>query len=257
MSVQEPEELISRLNRAGTLEDTDISLLDFDLVAIDEPHFVNCFAADARFVGGNLGGSRWRNCHFVRCEFVSTKFDHANFENCKFFDSGEAKGCTFRYCDLSHVQFVNCDLSLAELAGCDIFEISISTSRVRGAVFERCKTSRSFGKRIRTAAKLSECDFVDASLVGVDLTGCNFQKCDLSGANLSGAELVDCDMLESNLSHVDLHKADLSGADLRGCRLDGFQLPTLRAFQGVRVSASEQHHLLQSIGVEVSVDADR
>jgi fluoroquinolone resistance protein len=49
---------------------------------------------------------------------------------------------------------------------------------------------------------------------------------------------------------------DLSGADLRGADLSGIDLHELQNFSGMHVSASQQHHLLRSIGVDVFADEE-
>ena len=43
-------------------------------------------------------------------------------------------------------------------------------------------------------------------------------------------------------------------ADLRGADLTGFDLQDIKSFSGLQISASQQHHLLRSLGIDVFAD---
>ncbi|MDU6729709.1 MAG: pentapeptide repeat-containing protein, partial [Bradyrhizobium sp.] len=58
----------------------------------------------------------------------------------------------------------------------------------------------------------------------------------------------------SDLSHAALRLADLSGADLRGADLTGFDLQDIKSVSGLQISASQQHHLLRSLDIDVFAD---
>jgi fluoroquinolone resistance protein len=247
-------ELTSQLLRDGTIRGADISSLDLDLIAVDEPVFESCTAVDARFRGREARGFVWRNCRFVNCEFVSSPLANAVFEQCQFFDGERGKGATFRFCDLSHARFGSCDLSLSTCLGCDLFDVRFESCRMRGASLEKCSFSRKYGKITRNSARLLDCNLIDARLKGIDLSGCVVLRCDLAQADLSETNLGNCDLQGCDLAEADLSDSDLSGADLRGAKLDGFALTRLRRYQGMRVSASQQHHLLRGVDIDVFPD---
>jgi len=64
-------------------------------------------------------------------------------------------------------------------------------------------------------ADLSERDFSEQDLTGVDLSGANLERTNFTAAKLAGANLSG-----ANLRHAQLHLTDLAGANLRGANLE-------------------------------------
>ena len=125
---------------------------------------------------------------------------------------------------------------------------------MRGANFETSVFTLSAGRRRLTSARFTDCRLTDALLNRLDLSSCKFTDCDMVGIALNGTRLVNAVIKDCALISPELSQADLSGADLSGSRLDGVNLTQLRAYAAMVVSASQQHHVLQSLGIEVSPD---
>ncbi|MGJ5204122.1 pentapeptide repeat-containing protein [Bradyrhizobium sp. HKCCYLR20261] len=250
------------LQRTGGLVGADLSDFSFDDDLPDSARFEDCSASATRFVGGDLATSRWTRCRFSACEFANVNMSGAHFEDCRFFDTAASAGCTFRFCDLRGAVFRNCDLMLATFNACDLWDVTFSDCRMSGATFEkpafafRSPRATKAKKAVRLAGMFERCRLDNAVLREADLSSLRILDCDLSGAELQGTSLVNASLRGSNLGNAALRLADLTGADLRGADLSGFDLQAIQSFSGLQVSASQQHHLLRSLGIDVFADED-
>lgn len=249
------DDLIDLLSRVEVVEGVDLSALKFEALESGEEYvFQNCALKDARIKGDGLRGSHWIDCQFENCEFGGVDLREAVFENCQFFDAKTATGALFRFCDMKEARFKSCDLSMSNLTGCTAFEAEFSKCKMPGFTLEKTDFSREFGNLMRNAVCFGHCNMIDANLCEADLSTCVIKHCDLSDADLSFANLRSAEITECNLYAVDFKQSDLSGCDLRGSALDGFVLAAVKDYQGLQISASQQHLLLNSIGIDVSPD---
>jgi len=249
------EEIDETLAANGCVEGIDLSLLDFASLARDDEYgFERCVVRDVHIKSDALRGSVWRDCQFLNCTFKGCDVREAVFENCHFFNAETAEGSTFRFCELEGTRFVSCDLSVGGLFGCHAFDVEFSDCKMVGFQIEKSNFSRDFGKLKRNVATFNACSLMDANFKEADLSSCVIKDCDLSDADLSSAILVGAEITACNLYGVDFKDCDLSGTDLRGSRLDGFDLTAVRSYQGMQVSAGQQHLLLTSIGIDVFAD---
>ncbi len=240
----------------------DLSAFSFDDETPDCAQFEDCTAVATRFVGAELPASQWARSRFQLCEFANVNLAGARFDNCHFFDADGAKGCVFRFCDLRGAVFRNCDLMLATFNACELWDVTFSDCRLSGAAFEkpafafRSPRPPKSKKAVRQAGSFERCRLDNAVMRESDLSSLRLLDCDLSGAELQSTSLVNASLRGSNLSNAALRLADLSGADLRGADLSGFDLQDIQSYSGLQISASQQHHLLRSIGVDVFADDD-
>ncbi|GLH77738.1 hypothetical protein SSBR45G_26460 [Bradyrhizobium sp. SSBR45G] len=260
MSDPDHDSLVRRLRQTGRLAKADLSALSFDEDWPDSLHFDACSAEASRFVGGELQASAWTTCRFARCEFANVSFTGARFEDCRFFDGDGTHGCTFRFCDLRGASFRNCDLMLSMFNVCELWDVTFSNCRMSGVTFEKpafafnsARPAKS-KKPVRLAGTFEHCRMDNAIIREANLSSLRLTDCDLSGAELHGTSLVNASLRGTNLSNASLRLADLSGADLRGADLSGFDLQDVQSFAGMQVSASQQHHLLRSLGLDVFPD---
>ena len=84
-------------------------------------------------------------------------------------------------------------------------------------------------------------------------------ECDLSASRFREAVLIDADLQGADLRGCDLFQAvtagaKLRGADIRGAQVSGLNLNELASFDGLKVSADQQHLLLSALGVDVRSD---
>ncbi|MGJ4992984.1 pentapeptide repeat-containing protein [Bradyrhizobium sp. HKCCYLS3077] len=250
------------LQRNERLVGVDLSEFSFDDDLTESAQFEDCSATVTRFVGGDLATSRWTRSRFSACEFANVNLSGAQFEDCRFFDTAGTAGCTFRFCDLRGAVFRNCDLMLATFNACDLWDVTFSDCRMSGATFEkpafafRLPGGTKGKKAVRLAGMFERCRLDNAVLREADLSSLRILDCDLSGAELQGTSLVNASLRGSNLGNAALQLADLTGADLRGADLSGFDLQALQSFSGLQVSASQQHHLLRSLGIDVFAEED-
>ena len=250
------------LRRHNKIADADLSGLSFDGDTFESAHFDNCSAADARFVGGDLLSSAWIKCRFTKCQLSNLNLAGARFENCRFFDSESTRGCLFRFCNLRGATFDICDLTLSSFSVCELCDVRFADCRMSGVTFEKPSfafTSRSSARSkrpVRLAGSFERCNMTNAIIKSSDFSSLKIIDCNLAGAELEGTLFVNASLRGTNLTNASLRMADLSGADLRGADLSGLDLNELQSFSGMQVSASQQHHLLRSIGVDAFPDED-
>jgi fluoroquinolone resistance protein len=245
--------IANAMNRDGVVTGIDLGGLAFEDLDLEEPKFEQCRASSAIFKGGALNGSVWRNCQLLACQFASVEFREALFDRCRFVHLENRKGSQFRFCDFDCARFLNCDFSLVSFTRCAFFNTTFSKCRLRGAALEAPKFSRSYGRKVvRNAATFDECNLRDVFFDGANLSNCTLRSCDLSEANMARVNLANSDLTGSIMENADLEGADLSGCDLRNARLAGIDLRVLAAYRGLMISASQQHHLLSALGIEVS-----
>jgi fluoroquinolone resistance protein len=249
------EDIKARVERDGGCSDCDLSGFDFeDLANSDNLTFANCKLSKTTLRGDALSSSKWENCTFLECQFVGTQLRDSVFLRCSFFDADQTTGSQFRFCDIVRACFVECNLSLSKLLRCDAFEVVFRDCMMRGIVFEATTFHHKIGAKFFNKAIFERCRLTDATLASLNLTGSEWRECDLTDANLSETRFVNAELCECDLTGADVEDADFSGADLRKSRLSGFSLTDIAGYASMRVSAREQHHLLQSLGIEVWPD---
>lgn len=260
MSARDHDAIRGALQRGEDLIAADLSEFSFDDEPLEAARFEDCSAGSTRFVGGELASSHWTRSRFNQCEFANLNLSGARFEECRFFDADSAKGCTFRFCDLRGTTFRNCDLMLATFNACELWDVTFSDCRMSGATFEkpafafRSTRPTKSKKPVRLAGTFERCKMDNAVLRETDLSSLRITDCDLAGAELQGSSLVNASLRGTNLTNAALRLVDLSGADLRGADLSGFDLQDIQRFSGLQISASQQHHLLRSLGIDVFAD---
>jgi fluoroquinolone resistance protein len=213
-------------------------------------------------MGGDLPSSTWIMCCFTKCQLSNLNLARARFENCRFFDSESASGCLFRLCDLRGATFETCDLSLSTFFVCELYDIGFADCRMSGVTFEKSSfASTSIGsartkRPVRLAGSFERCKMTNAIIKSANFSSLKIVDCNLANAELEGTLCVNSSLRGTNLTNASLRMVDLSGADLRGADLSGIDLHELQNFSGMQVSASQQHHLLRSIGVDVFADEE-
>lgn len=249
------DDLIELLTKADIVEGVDLSALEFDVLEGEQDYvFQKCTVKNTRIKGAALRSSQWNDCQFENCMLTGTNLREAVFEKCQFFDAGTASGGVFRYCELEGARFKSCDLSLSSLIGCTAFEVEFTKCKMPGFKIEKTDFSREFGNLKRNQATFEDCNMIDAQLHEIDFSTCIFKRCELNDTDLSYSNLTGAEVTECNLYAVDFKECDLSGVDLRRSDLDGIELMTLANYQGLQISAGQQHLLLNSIGIDVFPD---
>lgn len=237
--------------RAGAT-DLDLSHFDFErLSSGDDLVFSNCRFDAARLSGEALAASTWINCTFSGAAFASADLRDARFQACRFYNATEVQGSSFQFCTLTRAAFVGCDVSLSAFNGCEAHEITFTECQMRGAQFDRTVFAYSPGRKRAIHATFDRCGLRDALFDGADLTACRFTDCDMTGIALRDARLINAALRNCTVMAPQMVGADLSGADLRGSTLNGVNLAELRACAGMKVSAGQQHFLLNSLGITV------
>jgi fluoroquinolone resistance protein len=262
MPEADDDAIYNELRQHNRIADADLSGLNFDGGSFESARFDNCSAAGVRLAGGDLLSSTWIKCRFAKCQFSNLNLAGARFENCRFFDSESSSGCLFRFCDLRGATFENCDLSLSTFFVCELCDVRFADCRMSGVTFEKPSfafTSKSSARKkphVRLAGSFERCNMTNAITKGADFSSLKIIDCNLANAELEGTLFINSSLRGTNLTNASLRMVDLSGADLRGADLSGINLHELHSFAGMQVSASQQHHLLRSIGVDVFADED-
>ncbi len=247
--------LRDEIERGNGVSGQNMSGFDFEWIGGEEElTFQNCMIRGTRIKGDAVISSTWRNCRFIDCEFVGANLRDARFEGCVFFEGAHPTPTSFRFCDLKRAVFKTCNMSLVKILGCEAFDIAMEDCQMRGVEIENTKIVQAAGRRRFNAAKFKTCQLIDAIFDQMDLTSCEFDGCDLSQGTFEGARMVNTTLRDCNLQSIEVNGADFSGADLRGSELFGFKLQDLKGYAGMMVSAGQQHHLLGSIGIDVSPD---
>ncbi|MEP5074114.1 MAG: pentapeptide repeat-containing protein [Lentilitoribacter sp.] len=234
-----------------------MSGFDFELVGKDdELTFENCRLSNTRVTGDALHSSIWVNCKFQCCEFSGADLREARFDRCRFFDQNENKGVSFRFCNMASARFFGCNLALSILIGCNAYDITFKNCQMVGAKIETTDFEHVIGRVRRNKALFESCNMTDVVMEKLDLSSCEFVDCILKSAMLRRSRLVNTTLKSCDLIFTEIEDADFSGADLRGSKLDGFSLLEISGYSGMSITASEQHHLLHSLGIEVSPNED-
>ncbi|SFK46290.1 fluoroquinolone resistance protein [Pseudovibrio ascidiaceicola] len=221
-----------------------------------DAQFFNCsFEPGCDFNAVDFRESSWKDSQFPASTFKSCDLRDAKFENCSFYYADTRAGGCFRHADLSNVEFHNCDLRLTTFPYSQMFCIAFQNSRLTGASLEGCDFGKVAGKRaLKTRATFTDCQLNYATLSDLDLEECILTDCDLTSSNLSNTNLTNADLKRSTLSDAETEGLDLTYADLRGTNLGALFLTTLRGYRGMLISASQQHLLLQGLGIKVEPD---
>ena len=197
-----------------------------------------------------LRGARFLRCRFIRCRFSRAELPDTAFEDCAFLMQSE--GCTFTFCNLRAARFLRCDLSLCRIERSDLFDIAMDQCVLRGVRLHKADFSHAYSRKlVTTRASFRGCnlelaDLSEARLPGCDFSGSRLREADLSAADLTGAILRDCDLFQAVLVRTRLADADLRGADI-----SGLNLLQLAGFAGLKINQSQQHILLDGIGIDV------
>jgi fluoroquinolone resistance protein len=257
MAAPSDDALIAALGTGRTFIDQDLSRLEFEALPGDtEYQFRDCRINNARVKSDVLQGSKWQNCRFSACEFVGCNLWEAVFENCLFFDAEQSVGCIFRFCNFRAAAFRDCDLTVSTLLACEAYNAEFTRCKMWGIQFDKTDFVHEIGRNRRNMVTFDDCSLVDAMMREGDFSSAVFNASDLSNADLSKTSLRSSELTNCNLSGADLDDCDLSGADLRRSDLSGIDLTSVRNYQGLLISAGQQHHLLRSIGIDVSPDED-
>ena len=247
--------LRDKIERENGCSGLDLSGFDFEWInGEDELAFHDCAVRDTRIKGDTLIASSWSNCKFINCDFNGANLRDARFDGSVFFEGATGSATVFRYCDLGRAKFSNCNMALVKIVGCEAYDVSFEDCQMRGLDIENTKFVQTVGKRKFGTVRFKTCQLVDAVFDRLDLTACMFDDCDLSYATFQRSRLVNAVMRDCNLLGIEVTDANFTGADLRGSDLDGFQLSDLNSHVGMMVSAGQQHHLLGSLGIDVSPD---
>lgn len=252
---QSNTQLIQTIEAEHGCTGRDLSGLDFERISSDdELTFTDCKITGARIKGDALMASHWKNCLFRDCIFAMADLREVEFTNCGFYNSTEVSGSQFQHCTLNRAVFTDCDLTLSKFKGCEAYDIAFTDCQMRGTNFEGTSFAMAMGRQHLNAAKFQDCRLTDALLDKLNLASCQFIDCDMTGIALTGTRLVNATIKDCAFVAPEMIGADLSGADLSGSSLEGMRLTDLRAYAAMTVSASQQHFLLHSLGIEVNPD---
>ena len=229
------EQLLNAIANGDTIEDADLSEVDWKDLS----------CAEAKFI----------RCRFMRCRFAHTDIRAASFEDCIFADKEASVGATFAFTEMHEAHLIRCDLSFCHFDRARLFDIHMERCNLLGARFTGADFSHSLGRKVvQFKASIRKCNLDVTNLVGIrlpqcDLSGSSFREADLTDADLSGANLQ-----ESMLEEAELLRADLSDADLRRAKFAGLDIRSLKRVKGMKISADHQWLLLAALGIEVDPD---
>lgn len=244
--------IMETLADSGVVENIVLSGFDFDRLDTDEQYsFLDCTLEQCVIQGGSLGGSSWKDCRILKCKFASCNLREVVFKNCKLFDPESMEGSQFRFCDLSFARFESCELAVSNFYGCEAHGIGFEQSRMSGVVIEQTSFAREVGNVKDNSAKFNYCNIRGGIVRQMDFSNCTITSCDLSDADMSESNLKDAEVTDSELFNTDFTGADLSRADFRRSTLGGFDLSRVQRYDGMKISAAQQHILLNSIGIDV------
>lgn len=240
------------LEPGAVLNGIPLSQFDLSYLDLSDAVLTECSLFDANLSGTSFEGARFSRCRFVRCRFANVDFRDAAFEDCTFADDQGHHGAEFSFGRMEQAGFRRCDLSFAKFERTDLYGLEMETCNLRGSTFKSVDFARAFGRKIvKWAGALKGCnlelaDLAEIRMPGCDLNNSSLREAMLAGSDLEGADLRGCDLAQAITSGAKLARADLRGADIR--RLN---VTELGSFEGMLVSAEQQHALLAAMGIEV------
>lgn len=238
------------------IENAILQVQSLESSDLTDQHFVNCQIEEGSTLDSvDLRDTYWKNCKFLDCTFKNCDLRQATFDNCDFYHPETRAGANFRFSDLSNCEFSNCDLRLTHFPNADLFCVSFKNCKMSGTGFEKSDFGKVLSKRaLKPRACFLDCQLTYANLSDLDLEDCILTDCDLSGANLENTILQCANLRNSSLSGTATDRLDLSYADLRGGQVGALNLRSLKDYRGLIISASQQHLLLNGLGIKVEPD---
>ncbi|GHB42170.1 pentapeptide repeat protein [Pseudovibrio japonicus] len=250
------DEFSALLSSGKPIRNVELDATWLDGKDLRDAEFCNCsFEPESEFNSIDFRESVWKDTEFPAGMFKSCDLREAKFENCSFYYADTRGGACFRHADLSDVEFHNCDLRLTIFPYSQMFCIAFQNCRLTGASLEGCDFGKVAGRRaLKPRATFTDCQLNYATLSDLDLEEGILTECDLTSSNLSNTNLTNADLKRSTLSDAETDDLDLTYADLRGANLGALFLTSLRGYRGMVVSASQQHILLQGLGIKIEPD---
>lgn len=253
MVVMGMQQLRSKLDGKEPIDGATFTDVDWCDLDCENGTFTDCVIEQARFSNVNFAGAKFSRCRFLQCRFSRSDLSDAEFEECVFTARNDTPmGCTIMFSDLRRTRFRQCDLSLCQIERSDLFSTEMDQCNLRGARFHKVDFSHAYSRKvIVTRATFRSCnleltDLAEARLANCDFTDSRFREADLTSADLTDAVLRGCDLFQAEHAGT-----KLEGADLRGAEISGLNLTALGSFVRMKINQSQQHILLQGIGIEV------
>lgn len=180
-----------------------------------------------------LEGVSFRNCEFSETEKTGYSLQSCCFTNCAF------SGCRFAKCQFCDVKFVNCDLSNVDWPESAFCRVQFLGCKLMGANLQAGTfTHVSFRENqarylVLAAGKMNHVEFVSNHLRGAAFDNCRFQKvvfdlCDLTEAEFYQTPLGGIDLRSSTLLNI-----RLSGSELKKAIVNPFQAMELARLLGL------------------------
>ncbi len=214
--------------------------------------FTDCHFDQIKFDCDEIQDCTFIDCAFVAPVFSSLKITDCKFRHCRLYDADSESGAMFRFASLAGTCFEDCDLSMADFSRANLYRAEIVNCRLQGSDFSHTSTESEIGGKVSLFdLTVSDVNFAYSNFTGADLRGSSINDSrlihtDFTSANLDEASVTNCDL--HGLSAAGL---SLKGADLRGSTLSGLDVREID-MQGVTIDPTQQHVLLEAIGIQIS-----
>ncbi len=138
--------LVSAIVMDSRFVDVDMSLIEGNLMKVQNTHFENLYMKSA-----DLKNSFWRHNTFKSVEILDTNFMMSYFDSIVVNDSKLSNAlcsgsqfykCNFSYNDLLEVNYIGCLIDENEFKTNFLRECRFATAIVRNTTFENCKLTK-------------------------------------------------------------------------------------------------------------------
>ncbi len=132
-------------------------------------------------LSGDFKKTTFVDCHFDQCDLSNTAlnqslFFRVRFENCK------GTGSLIRKSKLKYTEFIKCAFPLSDFSESNFEHVRFMESNVSESAFQNI---RQLGL-MTVKTDMTDCDFIDSSLNGMDFSGCTVQNIRVSPQLLKG-----------------------------------------------------------------------
>ena len=253
MIVMDLEQLQANIAAKRPIEDASLSGVDWTYLDCEDATFTGCLIDRGQFSNVILAGAKFSRCQLPACRFSRSDLSDAEFQECGFaVRDDEPAGGTFVFSDLRRAKFTRCDLSLGRFERSDLFAVEMDQCNLRGARFHKADFSHAYSRKlVVTRATFRGCNLEFADLAEARLAECDFTESRFREADLTAVDFTDAVLRDGDLFRAELAGAKLEGADLRGAELSGLNLLNLASFARMKITQSQQHGLLQGVGIDV------
>lgn len=218
-------DLSPRYNQNYTLEEVDLSTLDFTGANLQNACFSGAILRECNFTDANLQGASFESADFLKATFHNTDAKDANFYHCNLgkakIEKSNFRRAFMRASDAPKVDISDSNFDFTNVRNGNWREAKIEDATFNYADMEGVSLAKADLKRVQMQhailnnAVMEECKIIESDLQKAYLEGVNAKKAEIKKSNLEQIKAKEIDFTEAELKELSVEGADLRGAVIR------------------------------------------